>query len=151
MKKQLAQFNIARLVAPTDDPRVQEFMDNLAFINGLGRRMPGFVWMMDGLAPPGEENPDIVIAGNPLLAPNLTVWEDIESLERFVWGTVHRKFQERRAQWFEAHVEVYFVMWWVPEGHRPTLAEGLERLEMRRRDGDSADAFGWEWAKAGTA
>jgi len=150
MKMQLAELNVARLVAPTDDPRVREFMDNLDLINSLGRRMPGFVWMMDGLAPPGEENPDIEIAGDPLLVPNLTVWEDARSLERFVWGTVHRKFYDRRAEWFGALDEVHLVMWWVPKGHRPTLAEGLERLDMRRRLGDSEDAFGWDWLK-GTA
>ena len=148
MKMQLAEFNVARLVAQTDDPRVKDFMDNLDLINGLGRRMPGFVWMMDGLAPPGQQNPDILFEFDPLLAPNLTVWEDLASLERFVWGTVHKKFYERRAEWFEVLGEVHFVMWWVPEGYRPTLTDGLERLEMLRQNGDSEDAFGWDWAKA---
>ncbi len=147
MKKHLAQLNIARFIAPTDDPRVKDFMDNLDLINGLGRRMPGFVWMMDGLAPPGSENRDAKIPGDPLMAPNLTVWEDVQSLERFVWGTVHKKFYERRAEWFEVMGEMHFVMWWVPEGHRPTLEEALARLDQRRRDGDSSDAFGWDWLK----
>ena len=30
------------------------------------------------------------------------------------------------------------------------LAEALERLELRRRKGDSDAAFGWEWLKADT-
>jgi len=34
MKMHLAQINIGRLVAPTDDLRVKEFMDNLDMING---------------------------------------------------------------------------------------------------------------------
>jgi len=41
----LAELNIARLLAPTDDPRVAEFMANLDRINGMGKRMPGFVWI----------------------------------------------------------------------------------------------------------
>lgn len=49
MKKHLAELNVGRLVAPNDDPRVAEFMDNLDRVNGLGKRMPGFVWMMEGL------------------------------------------------------------------------------------------------------
>lgn len=147
MKRQLAELNVARLIAPTDDPRVKEFMDNLDLINGLARRMPGFVWIMDGLAPPGQENPDIQIPGDPLLAPNLTVWEDVASLEKFVWGTVHRKFYERRAEWFEVMDELHFVMWWVPEGHQPTLHEALEKLEHRRTHGDSEEAFGWDWLR----
>jgi len=37
----LAELNIGRLVAPTDDPQVADFMNNLDRINGLGKRMPG--------------------------------------------------------------------------------------------------------------
>ena len=44
----LAEFNIGRLTAPVDDLRVGEFVDNLDRVNGLGKRMPGFVWMMGG-------------------------------------------------------------------------------------------------------
>lgn len=145
MKMHLAELNIARFIAPKDDPRVKDFFDNLDLINGLGRRMPGFVWMLDGLVPDGEDNPASKIAGDPLMAPNLTVWEDIDSLKRFVWGTVHKKFYERRAEWFEVLGEMHFVMWWVPQGHEPTLSEALERLELRRRQGDSDEAFGWDW------
>ena len=32
----IAELNIGRLIAPTDDPRVAEFMANLDRINGLG-------------------------------------------------------------------------------------------------------------------
>ena len=53
MKYHLAELNVGRLVAPTDDPRVKDFMDNLDLINGLGKRMPGFVWMMEGSGEPG--------------------------------------------------------------------------------------------------
>jgi len=46
--RHLAELNIGRLLAPTDDPRIAEFMGALDRINGLGKRMPGFVWMMEG-------------------------------------------------------------------------------------------------------
>ena len=78
---------------------------------------------------------------------NLTVWEDVASLEQFVWNTVHRQFYERRAEWFEVLGEMHFVMWWVPEGHRPTLDEALARLEHLRSHGPSDRAFGWDWLK----
>ena len=55
-KLHLAELNIGRLVAPTDDPQVAEFMNNLDRINGLGKRMPGFVWMMEGSGEPGTGN-----------------------------------------------------------------------------------------------
>ena len=44
----LAELNIGRLLTPTDDPRVAQFMANLDRVNGLGKRMPGFLWMMEG-------------------------------------------------------------------------------------------------------
>ena len=69
----------------------------------------------------------------------------MQSLERFVWGTIHRKFYERRAEWFELMQEMHFVMWWVPAGHQPTLDEALERLARRQQEGDTDEAFGWEW------
>jgi hypothetical protein len=139
----LAELNVGRLVAPTDDPRVAEFMAALDKVNGMGKRMPGFVWMMEGSGEPGTGNTGNAIGGDPQFVANLTVWEDAASLEKFVWQTVHRKFYERRAEWFELLGEMHFVMWWVPAGHRPTLEEALERLEHLRAHGDSDYAFGW--------
>ncbi len=143
----LAELNVGRLVADTDDPRVAEFMAALDRINGLGKRMQGFVWMMEGSGEPGTGNTEAKIGGDTRYVANLTVWEDVETLEQFVWNTVHRQFYERRQEWFEVLGEMHFVMWWVPVGHRPTLDEALERLERRRVNGDSADAFGWEWLR----
>ena len=139
----LAQLNIGRLVAPTDDPRVAEFMGALDRVNGLGKRMPGFVWMMEGSGEPGTGNTEAKIAGDPQFIANLTVWESPEALERFVFDTVHRQFYARRAEWFEVLGRMHFVMWWVEPGHRPTLDEALERLARLEEHGDSDPAFGW--------
>ncbi len=139
----LAQLNVGRPVAPTDDPRVADFMAALDRVNGLGKRMPGFVWMMEGSGEPGIGNTETKIGGDPQLVSNLTVWESVEALEAFVWTTVHRQFYERRREWFEVLGEQHFAMWWVPEGHRPGLEEALARLEHLRANGDSDHAFGW--------
>jgi len=40
--------------------------------------------------------------------------------------------------------ERYFVMWWVPTGHLPTIAEAIERLEHLKANGASDYAFAWE-------
>ena len=146
----IAELNIGRLVAPTDDARVAEFMTALDRINGMGKRMPGFVWMMEGSGEPGTGNTENAIGGDPQFVANLTVWEDVASLEQFVWKTVHRQFYERRADWFEVLSDMHFVMWWVPVGHRPTLDEGMERLERLRVQGDSDAAFGWSWLEEAT-
>jgi hypothetical protein len=142
-----AELYIGRLLAPTDDPRVAEFMAALDRVNGLGKRMPGFVWMMEGSGAPGTGNTETHIGGDPQLVSNLTVWESVETLEQFVWNTVHRQFYERRQEWFEVLGAMHFVMWWVPAGYRPTLDEGLARLAHMKAHGDSDHAFGWAGLK----
>ena len=92
----LAELNVGRLIAETDDPRVAEFMDALDQINGLGKRMPGFVWMMEGSGEPNTGNTETKIDGDPRYVANLTVWENVETLENFVFNTLHRRFYERR-------------------------------------------------------
>lgn len=139
----LAQLNVGRLLAPTDDPRVAEFMGALDRINGLGKRMPGFVWMMEGSGEPGTGNTENSIGDDPQFVANLTVWETPEALGNFVWNTVHRQFYERRAEWFEMLGDMHFVMWWIDPGHRPTLDEAMARLDYLRANGDSDHAFGW--------
>jgi hypothetical protein len=141
----LAELNIGRLVAEPGDPRVAEFMTALGRVNGLGRRMPGFVWMMEDSDGPNTGNTDTKLDGDPRFVSNLTVWQSIETLEAFVWNTVHRQFYERRAEWFEVLGPMHFVMWWVPAGHRPSLEEGLERLDHLKANGDSDQAFGWAY------
>jgi hypothetical protein len=143
----LAELNIGRLLAPTDDPRVAEFMNALDRVNGLGKRMPGFVWMMEGSGEPGKGNTETKIEGDPQFVSNLTVWENVETLENFVWNTVHRAFYERRAEWFEVLGKMHFVMWWVPVGHKPTLDEALVRLAHKQEHGDNDHAFGWSYLK----
>ena len=148
---QLAELNVGRLLAPTDDPRVAEFMGALDRINGLGKRMPGFVWMMEGSGEPGRGNTETAVGGDPQTVSNLTVWEDVATLEAFVWNTVHRAFYERRAEWFAVLGKMHFVMWWVPAGHKPTLEEGLARLAALQANGNSDQAFGWSYLKEAQA
>jgi Domain of unknown function (DUF3291) len=142
----LAELNVGRLVAPTDDPRVAEFMAALGRVNALAERMPGYIWRMTDAT--GVSATDLALAADdPRLIPNLSVWENVASLEQFVFNTVHRAFYERRAEWFEILGKQHFVMWWVSAGHRPTLAEALEKLTLREANGDSDEAFGWAYLK----
>lgn len=144
---QLAELNIGRLLAPTDDPKVAEFMANLDRVNGLGRRMPGFVWMMEGSGEPGTGNTENCIDGDPQFVANLTVWETAKQLETFVFDTLHVRFMARRTEWFEVLGSMHFVMWWVPDGTKPTLDEAMAKLAYREEHGDSAAAFGWDYLR----
>jgi hypothetical protein len=44
--RHLAQLNIGRFRYPTDDPRMADFMNNLALVNGIADRSQGFVWRL---------------------------------------------------------------------------------------------------------
>lgn len=135
----LAQLNIAKPKYANDDPRFADFMDNLERINGLGATMPGFVWIHKDESGHAMDMP----TPWPDAAANLTVWERPEDLEHFVWNTVHKKFYNRKTEWFKEMKSNHFVMWWVEEGHRPTLLEAKERLDHLNQHGDSDHAFGW--------
>jgi hypothetical protein len=139
--RHLAQLNIGRLRYPTDDPRMADFMNNLDFVNGIAERTPGFVWRLKD-----ESNNATAIRpfADPHMAVNLSVWESIEALERFVWQTVHKRFYGRRPEWFARMEGPHLVMWWVSAGHLPTVEEAKERLEYLAAHGPSDHAFGWE-------
>ncbi|WP_425566929.1 DUF3291 domain-containing protein [Sphaerisporangium flaviroseum] len=49
----------------------------------------------------------------------------------------HRQldYLRRRREWFLSIAEPYSVMWWIPEGHTPTLADGMARLDLLRAKG----------------
>ena len=139
--RHLAQFNIARIRYPLDDPRMQEFVDNVARVNALAETIDGFVWRLQDES---GHAMNMKVYDDPRILPNLTVWENAQALERFVWRTLHRRFYLRRQEWFVPVDGPPLVMWWIPAGHRPSLADGVGRLDELRAHGPSARAFGWE-------
>ena len=140
-QRHLAELNIARLKYPTSDPRLADFMNNLDRINGLAEAMDGFVWR---LKDDSGNATDIKPFDDPNVIANMSVWRDAESLERFVWQTVHKRFYQRKHEWFDALESHHLVMWWVPAGHQPDLDEAIARLALLDEKGPSEDAFGWE-------
>jgi hypothetical protein len=138
--RHLAQFNIARIRYPLDDPRMREFVDNVARVNGLAEQVPGFVWRLQD---DSGHAMNMRVYDDPTLLPNLTVWENAQSLERFVWQTLHGRFYRRREDWF-VPLDTPLAMWWVPAGHRPSMQEGVARLDYLKQHGPSDFAFGWE-------
>ena len=135
---ELAQLNIGRLLAPTDHPDTKGFMDALDPINELADAHPGFRWRLqteDGNATalrPYEDD---------LMIVNMSTWASLEALADFVYGEQHRAIMVQRRKWFERMAEAFTVLWWVPAGHRPPVAEAKERLELLRRTGPTPEAF----------
>jgi hypothetical protein len=142
----LAELNFGTLRHDWDDPRVAEFVTAIGRVNAVAARSPGFVWRLDDDAMEAEQiGPGGAFGRQARLAATLSVWTDAESLGRFVEATVHGRFLARGAEWFEPGARGFLVLWWVPAGHLPTVAEGLARHRRRMAEGDSAEAFGWGW------
>jgi hypothetical protein len=140
----LAQLNIGRLRFREGDPRLKDFYEALDRVNAVAERFPGFVWRLKDETGQMKTMPWPADAG---IVPNLTVWESIETLEKFVWQTVHAPVYQRKHDWFEAQTaKPYFVMWWIDASHRPTLEEAKERLDHLEANGPSEYSFGWESA-----
>jgi hypothetical protein len=134
----LAQVNIGRFRAPIDDPIMEGFRSQLDPINELADRSPGFVWRLqteDGNATAIRPYAD------ELMAINMSVWESLETLQQFVYRSVHVGPIRDRKAWFEPIDGPILALWWVPAGHIPTVAEALERLQWLKERGPSADAF----------
>jgi hypothetical protein len=134
---ELAQLNIALMKEPLESPGMADFVANLDRINALAESSPGFVWRLktdDGnataLRPLGEDT-----------LVNISVWKDVEALNKYVYQSAHVEIMRRRKEWFERMREAYVVLWWVPKGHRPTESEAIARLDLLRANGPTQDAF----------
>jgi hypothetical protein len=134
---ELAQLNIAAMKEPLDSPGMAEFVANLDRINALADVAPGFVWRLesdDGDATEFRPLGDMTLV-------NISVWKDLAALKDFVYQSGHVEIMRRRAQWFDRMREAYVVLWWIPQGHRPTTGEAIARLEHLRANGPTEAAF----------
>ena len=137
----LAQINIARMLAPIDDPIMADFVAQLPPINALGDQSPGFVWRLQ------SENGDatsIKVYDDDMIIINLTVWESVEALRDYVYKSAHSGVLRDRKRWFEKFDGPYYALWWVPVGHIPNPEEGKERLDHLCEYGETDDAFSFK-------
>ncbi|WP_127359617.1 DUF3291 domain-containing protein [Actinacidiphila soli] len=135
---ELAQINIARLKAPLDSPQLAEFVAGLDPVNAVADAAEGFVWRLQS----DEGNAtDIGVFGDEWLIVNMSVWRDVDSLKAFMYDGLHRDLLRRRREWFERLHEAVTALWWVPAGHRPSVAEAEQRLLHLRKHGATPHAF----------
>jgi Domain of unknown function (DUF3291) len=134
---ELAELNIAVMKEPLDSPRMADFVANLERINALAESSPGFVWRLQ--TQEGDATALRPLGDSTLV--NLSVWQDAAALNHYVYKTAHVEIMRRRKEWFERMSEAYMVLWWVPSGHRPSVMQAIERLQLLRAQGPSADAF----------
>ena len=134
---ELAQLNIAVMKEPLESPRMADFVANLDRINALAESSPGFVWRLE--TEEGDATALRPLGDNTLV--NMSVWQDVAALNHYVYKTAHVEIMRRRKEWFDRMSEAHMVLWWVPRGHRPSVVQAIERLQLLRTQGPSPDAF----------
>lgn len=137
----LAQINIARMLAPIEDPIMADFVAQLPTINALAEQSPGFVWRLQSES--GDAT-SIKVYEDDMIIINLTVWESVDTLREFVYKSNHFGVLRDRKRWFEMFKGSYYAVWWVPAGHLPSTEEGKERLEYLREHAESPFAFSFK-------
>src|SRR5436190_11361510 len=138
MDFQIGQIHIGRAVGPVDGPALAEFMALLDPINALADSAPGFVWRMqdeDG------NNTSLRPYDDDRIIVNMSVWESVEALWDFVYGTQHVAVLRRRREWFELFPTTYLALWWVPAGTIPTVEDAKPRLASLDAHGPTPYAF----------
>ena len=134
----LAQLNIARARDELDSPVMAQFMANLDRINALGEASPGFVWRLQD----ESGNATAVRAfEDPRIIANLTVWTSVEALTAYAYRSDHVAILRRRREWFVPLDGPSLVLWWIPGGQLPTLAEAKDRLATLAALGPTPEAF----------
>jgi hypothetical protein len=134
----LAQINLARMVAPIDSPKLADFVAQLADINALADRSPGFVWRLQSAA--GDATA-IRAFDDPLVLVNMSVWESVEALHAYVYRSAHSALLRDRKRWFQKYDGPYYALWWIHQGHIPTIEEGKARLDHLATYGATQHAF----------
>jgi hypothetical protein len=139
----IAQVNIGRMKGALEDPVMADFVARLDEINALADRSPGFVWRLQTdsgnatyLRPYDDDR----------ILFNMSVWESVEQLKRYVYYTAHVEVLKRRHDWFERFSGAYTALWWVPQGHRPSVDEAKQRLAHLDAHGPTAFAFTFKHA-----
>lgn len=136
--RHLAQVNIARLKYPLDSVELKDFVDALDPVNAVADGADGFVWRLQNET--GNAT-DIPVLGDEWLIVNMSVWRDTNALTAFMYQGQHRELLARRREWFARLDEAVTALWWVPDGHRPTVAEAEDRLLHLRAHGPTPYAF----------
>jgi len=147
----LAQVNIGRVRAPLDHELMQTFVARLEEINALADNAPGFVWRLKS----DDDGPSSYLRpyDDERILVNMSVWTSVEALKEYVYKTAHAEVLRQRRDWFEQFSGTYMAMWWVPEGHIPTVDEAKERLAHLEAHGPTPHAFTFRkvWSAAAPA
>jgi len=72
---------------------------------------------------------------------NVSVWEDISSLENFTYQTMHTEFLKRKKEWFKKYGQAHYALWWIEVSKFPRIEQATSRLKYLQKHGPSQKAF----------
>ncbi len=138
---QLAQLNIAEGVISMDDPKMLPFTGRIDAINAMADRADGFIWRLTDEDEDVDGALSLRLPGDDQTLVNMSVWRDMESLFGFVYKTAHAKVMVANRENFIDMPKQHMVLWWVEDGHIPTLTEAKAKLDAIRANGPSPQGF----------
>ncbi|NJX16670.1 DUF3291 domain-containing protein [Tamlana crocina] len=133
----LAQVNIAKRLAPMDDPIMQDFVNNVDKMNAIADQSNGFVWRLK------DEDKDEAasIFQDDSLLINMSVWENQESLFNYTYRSNHIEVFKRKKEWFSKVKMAHMAFWYVPVGYMPNFNDAKLRLDYLNTHGETPFAF----------
>jgi hypothetical protein len=145
MAYHLAQANIARMKGSLDKPVMAGMFARMEEMNSLAERSAGFVWRWRG----SDAKPDALHVFADCFVPfeperlfyNMSVWKSIECLREYVFKTAHVEMLRAKRSWTDHFDRAPLALWWIPVGHRPTVAESVSRLRSVQEKGPTTFAF----------
>jgi hypothetical protein len=134
----LAQANIARMRAPLDSPIMEGFRSQLDRINAIADCSSGFVWRLQT----DQGNATAIRAyEDDRILFNMSVWESLEALRDYFYGSEHAAPLRKRREWFVPLEGPILVLWWVPADHIPSIEDAKARFATLKSRGPTPEAF----------
>lgn len=140
-KYNLAQVNVAKVLAPMDDPVMNGFVDNLDSIYHISDVHEGFVCRINNEDYPTELRD---VFPDESFINNISVWKDLNTLFDFTYKSGHVEILKKKKEWFSKIQMQYMGCWYVPEGYVPIHQEGKQRLNYFNKHGCRPYAFSFK-------
>ena len=136
----LAQLNIAKCLAPLNDPIMQGFVNNVDKMNAIADSSAGFIWR---LKDEDKDGASLVFKDDNLII-NMSVWESREALFKYTYNSGHIEVFKRKKEWFNKMEMLHMAFWYIPEGYKPTFQEAKDRLDYLNTHGETPYAFAFK-------
>ena len=128
------------MLAPLDDPIMQDFINNLDKINAIADKSDGFIWRLQD----EDKDEGVSVFHDDTLVINMSVWENLDALFNYTYNSGHIEVFKRKKEWFSKMKMMHMAFWYVPEGYEPTFQDAKDRLDYLNSHGDTPYAFSFK-------